>query len=408
VSCYADEYQDQTGKAGCNKCKGTVHNDHTVCCNPEQYWNDNNCVKQQFAKLVVEGGQLKIKGEDMLDGGLLTDHEYLVFGPNMMTKAPCRECTSFEYKVSCSPIKTNDDIGSLIVKIEETSLSVSTWESQGKLKSDLVAGTLVRSGACAQCAHCDKGFYIQNCNRAQGRGNCFPCRQACVDKNSYLIHGSQLGCGNVYAFEGGKQVVIYQARADYGCATCDVWRRTDFGKYILLVGCAGAEAVVRWHPTGEVDAFGLLQERTCVLKDGTSDPARAECYYNGVQFSSKSEVVYPSGPDLLAQAFTQTMPYCPPGWRVDPGCKGLDSQNNAWDRMCCVRCAACALGEAQAMEWEQCDGMSTVDTQICVTACAVGQFKETVGDVPESRDDVPESSNTSYVDGVCRPCKTCQ
>ena len=101
-----------------------------------------------------------------------------------------------------------------------------------------------------------------------------------------------------------------------------------------------------------------------MLEDGTSDPAREECYYNGVQFSSKSEVVYPSGPDLLAQAFTQTMPYCPPGWRVDPGpgCKGLDSQNNAWDRRCCVRCAACALDEAQAMEWEQCDGMSTVDT----------------------------------------------
>lgn len=392
--CENGKYQPNIGKAACSPCSGTVHNHRTMCCSATEYWNGNQCVSQQYATLKDRSGVLTIVDNDKLDGQTVPSGYYLVFGTRKMTQAQCGQCTRFEYKISCQPIYETTEVDSLVVKIGETSLLVSEWKLLGTSTSEIVQGTLERLGACVQCEHCDKGFYIQNCNSNQGKGNCFPCRQACVNKNSYLIHPYHLGCGNEYRFEGDKEVVVYQAQVDYGCATCDVWRRTDFDKYILLVGCAGAETVVRWHPTGEVDAAGVLQERTCVLTGGTSDPALEECYHNGVQFSSKSEVLFPSGQDLLFQAFTQTMPYCPPGWRVKADCKSLTADESGeldlgarWDRTCCERCAACPVGEAQSVEWEQCDGMSTVDTQLCVSACAAGQFRD---------------------GGTCRECTTCQ
>ena len=86
--------------------------------------------------------------------------------------------------------------------------------------------------------HCDVGYYLSGCG-VVGPGVCVTCRRDCKDApGHYLIHDREEGCRNEYT-TNSSDLVVYLAGEDYRCVPCHNSRRTVFGTYELLVGCAG-------------------------------------------------------------------------------------------------------------------------------------------------------------------------
>ena len=169
------------------------------------------------------------------------------------------------------------------------------------------------------------------------------------------------------------------------------WRRTGFGRYLLLGGCAGHSVMTRWHPRAEYKD-GKLERVVCTLGDAASEA----CYHNAQLIAKAPASPYPSGLDLLRQAYTIALPYCAPGWHVDTSeCSFLLNEqregSDVWRSACCTRCSVCEYGQKRAADWRACSGFEVDDTT-CVDACSVGQFAQTDADMGED---------------ACQTCRSC-
>jgi hypothetical protein len=201
-----------------------------------------------------------------------------------------------------------------------------------------------------------------------------------------LSHDRPQGCNNTWTQDGNAVNITSLAESDYECKDCMAWRRTGFGRYLLLGGCAGHSVMTRWDPRAEY-RDGKLEQVVCTLGDAASEA----CYHNGQLIDKAPASPYPSGLDLLRQAYTAALPYCAPGWRVDTSdkCNFLEANwdgTEEWSSACCKRCAVCEYGQKRAADWRACSGFEVDDTQRCVDACGVGGYIN---------------------DGDCKSCRTC-
>lgn len=191
-------------------------------------------------------------------------------------------------------------------------------------------------------------------------------------------------------------IAKYVARYDYGCALCKTARNLN-GARQLLVGCAGRDEFVRWHPRAQTETnmeneFSLIRV-TCEFNaaTGLGNEDDEACWHNGKLLRKVVVGGYPSGADLEHQAFTSTMPYCPPGWYVNTTQFDNEEQFNTdeWQPANCIRCTVCGMDSTKRMrssEWMPCPGHFTTDTQTCVPHCDVGQYNEGT---------------------TCEPCRSC-
>ena len=247
--------------------------------------------------------------------------------------------------------------------------------------------TIVRGGACLDCLTCEPGEYNSGCTPESGgdKGTCVQCKERCPIQK-YLSHADQQGCNNTSVQNGNAVIPTNLAQSDYECKDCVAWRRTGFGRYLLLGGCAGHSVMTRWNPRAEY-RDGKLERAVCTLGDAAAEA----CYHNGQLIAKAPASPYPSGLDLLRQAYTAALPYCAPGWRVDTSdkCNFLEANwdgTEEWSSACCKRCAVCEYGQKRAADWRACSGFEVDDTQRCVDACGVGGYIN---------------------DGDCKSCRTC-
>lgn len=368
----------------------------TMCCDDDQYWNNQNCQDLQKAILVIANGKLTVTGEDAYagDNGQRTSvpvGSYLDTS-NKWKKSSCSAhasalCdTAFSVLLGCGPIHAIA-VDNIVVTYDTKDQTVQDLIKQGVSLEGIAALPIKRGGACLQCSPCEPGEYNSGCTPESGgdKGTCVQCKERCPIQK-YLSHADQQGCNNTSVQNGNAVIPTNLAQSDYECKDCVAWRRTGFGRYLLLGGCAGHTVMTRWHPRAEY-RDGKLEQVVCTLGDAASEA----CYHNGQLIDKAPASPYPSGLDLLRQAYTAALPYCAPGWRVDTSdkCNFLEANwdgTEEWSSACCKRCAVCEYGQKRAADWRACSGFEVDDTQRCVDACGVGGYIN---------------------DGDCKSCRTC-
>lgn len=181
---------------------------------------------------------------------------------------------------------------------------------------------------------------------------------------------------NTYRETSNYLIADYIAQTDYICSNC---LNADYqhGAYELLVGCAGVGSFTRWHPRAETDADrDKLLAVTCEFDAATGLGAAGDeaCYHGGRRLWKSVGAVYPAGQTLRDQNWTSTMPYCPPGWRVNASKFDVSS---VWQPEACVRCTECESTHTKrrASGWTRCSGQFAVDSQAhCTSHCKVGEY----------------------------------
>lgn len=412
-ACPPGKYQGSTGKSYCDTCAAcndgllvgcTMHSSGT--CHPcnagvfsKAYPSSMTCVN--FAKLQLVNGELRVAGYDLITSYLTNTNgeqiqvqsdEYLtITDANAYAIKSCAWCGIYEYVVGCGKLQ-NINSNDIAIKLGNEINLVSEWTTViGRKKSDLVfddfnsqQAMIVRSGKCFPCEQCTSGYFLRDCKDRTQRGNCFMCRREC-NANQYLTHRNIMGCINHYDETGTSIITNYISTEDYTCSDC-LNAHYQHGAYELLVGCAGVGSFTRWHPRAETDADrDKLLAVTCEFDAATGLGAAGDeaCYHGGRRLWKSVGAVYPAGQTLRDQNWTSTMPYCPPGWRVDADKFDVSS---VWQPDACVRCTECGT-RRRASHWRRCSGQFTQDTQnACADSCNVGEYMNA---------------------GVCKACQKC-
>lgn len=409
--CIPGTYQDQTGQNHCkvcsNLCEGFLFNcklSHPgTCkeCSSAQYSvkiSDTPRLCMNFAKLKRGGAVVVVDGEDKIieyDADMretitrVPANSYLTGTKEQFAK--CDWCGSYAYAIGCGALQLND-VNDIAIKLGGQINLVSEWTTViGKNQSDLVLddfskqqGMIIRKGKCFPCEQCTSGYYLRDCRNKDQRGNCFMCRREC-ESGKFLTHNDQRGCMNTYRETSDDIIAEYIAQIDYTCSDC-LNAHYQHGAYELLVGCAGVGSFTRWHPRAETDADkNKLLAVTCEFDAATGLGAAGDeaCYHGGRRLWKSVGAVYPAGQTLRDQNWTSTMPYCPPGWRVDADKFTVSS---VWRPDACVRCTECGT-RRRASHWCRCSGQFTQDTQnACADSCNVGEYMNA---------------------GVCKACQKC-
>lgn len=224
---------------------------------------------------------------------------------------------------------------------------------------------IMHEGKCLPCKFCGSGFYRDRCNHEfswdthspPGSGTCYSCYPGGIDScpaNAYWYHKHPYGC---------TTTENYTATEPYECEPCSL-ATNNAGRYELVVGCGTQASLKRWHPRAEVDATGSLRAVTCEFA------ARKPCTFQTALYDDCEACYYQGAPleggDPHTNA-TATIPYCPPGWRVDDTCFNAA---NGFDPACCIRCATCDITETPV---GACDG-SGASHITCVDGCLPGEF----------------------------------
>ena len=401
LECDTNTYA-KPGHAECTRCDDDMYRGRggsmTECCKNNQYWNTPNCQDLQKAELVWTDNQLTIQGEDTYadDSGVqkfVQPGSYL----DISLKWKSSSCDAHELELckniysvllGCGPIHAMT-VGDIVVEYNSIKQTVNDLlnDHPASVFAASSPPTIVRGGACLDCLTCEPGEYNSGCTPESGgdKGTCVQCKERCPIQK-YLSHADQQGCNNTSVQNGNAVIPTNLAQSDYECKDCVAWRRTGFGRYLLLGGCAGHTVMTRWHPRAEY-RDGKLEQVVCTLGDAASEA----CYHNGQLIDKAPASPYPSGLDLLRQAYTAALPYCAPGWRVDTSdkCNFLEANwdgTEEWSSACCKRCAVCEYGQKRAADWRACSGFEVDDTQRCVDACGVGGYIN---------------------DGDCKSCRTC-
>lgn len=226
------------------------------------------------------------------------------------------------------------------------------------------------------------GHYNHNCNpnsnqedEAQTCTQCTRRTNNCRD-SQYLFHEIRgLGCFSPHA------------RTNTACKDCKYLKKTEnLGErhYHLVVGC-GIQKLQRWN-NNEVNTL---------QKECDYDPQDPNCQSEGKPLVRGNDY---KGKTHIS---IQDIPYCPPGYSINPDDPPID-MSLEYDARHCLFCSICPSYEMFLPDYTSCTGSADIDTQItqCISKCSVGYYKQ----------DIPSDSGAQLTDESpseeCIPCKS--
>ena len=242
--------------------------------------------------------------------------------------------------------------------------------------------------------------YFSKVNRPSP-GTCDKCVQRC-DAADHFLKTSLFSCWSngterISGDDHGRLDYLQERAAlhmnywykEADCSTCPGLDGIAVRRPALVTRCGNKESFDIWHAS-DVLYVGAVAQPTvrvcCSLvrfnSGGIFDvKLDAWCFqtHEIAKLNCESSI-----PDLA----TETVPYCPPGWWVDPDCTKVKENVDVWTPQCCRKCLACSLGLVKTPQYEDCPGDTFYDTQTfgCKAECLSG----------------------NYLDGdTCIPCETC-
>jgi len=273
----------------------------------------------------------------------------------------CRCTNDHKYTQFCGHYAVRDQDAWMKHNTAGSESKLSTLSLSANAATDY---SIMREGRCRPCHQCSVGEYNGKCKEGK-EGTCSSCLtlDQCT-QTQYLKHDNPNGCMQT------------RALSDYVCTECNMWDIID-GGFMLLVGC-GVRNLKRWAPSGDRDGKDQLLTVDCMF-DNTDDAEFGDpCEYKGATLVRQ----IPFG------SFSSVIPYCAPGWFVDPAL-ARQSKTQPYDPNYCRQCLSCRSDQRKKPQWRPCPGSTDTDTQgeQCTDRCENNMY---------------EQNNT------CLYCKTCK
>ena len=156
------------------------------------------------------------------------------------------------------------------------------------------------------------------------------------------------------------------------CTKCTSVKLTaDLAK--LVLACGNRVSYRRWIDdtvTSSQDATRSVPDTKICCVEAASPVSGTLCTEIPAEFQTFSQLKCRQTVDDAPPAF---LPYCPPGWYVEPTCAAVSP---LWNPDCCVKCKACIGGLFKLDTYKVCPGDEFFDAQDrgCTTKCLTNQY----------------------------------
>lgn len=142
----------------------------------------------------------------------------------------------------------------------------------------------------------------------------------------------------------------------------------------LVLACGNRVSYRRWLPDtvsgSEVDASRSIPSIQICCVDALPPASGTLCTETPAEFETFAQLKCRQTVDDTPPAF---LPYCPPGWYVEPTCA---ADSPLWNPDCCVKCKLCRGGLFKLDAYKDCPGDEFFDAQDrgCTTKCLTNQY----------------------------------
>lgn len=209
-------------------------------------------------------------------------------------------------------------------------------------------------------------------------GTCADCNARCDDSleaDSY-IDPVQYSCwwngtGRVPGVLGATATNFsWYKRAP--CTKCTSVKLTaDLAK--LVLACGNRVSYRRWIDdtvTSSQDTTRSVPDTKICCVEAAPPASGTLCTEIPAEFQTFAQLKCRQTVDDAPPAF---LPYCPPGWYVEPTCAAVSP---LWNPDCCVKCKACRGGLFKLDAYKECPGDEFFDAQDrgCTTKCLTNQY----------------------------------
>ena len=276
--------------------------------------------------------------------------------------------------------------------------SNSLTRVQGSRTVDLECGqhkfSIIREGFKDPCTLCLGAKYTMNCwptyapglelyddkyflpsNKAltPQPGECAWCNKVCSEAGHYIAP-VEYSCW--WNGTGRTPGVLGSTPTNFSwyklapCKACENVQLTPDSASLVLT-CGNRVSYRRWLPDDVSDSAKTPLRSIPSIQVCCAEPLTVrQCTDNELEFQTFAQQNCRQSIDDTPPV---TLPYCPPGWYVDPAC----AQDNAlWQPDCCVKCKSCRGGRFKTDAYYDCPGHEYFDSQDrgCTTSCLTNQY----------------------------------
>ncbi len=269
---------------------------------------------------------------------------------------------------------------------------------QGSSTVDLECGTkkfsIIRDGFNDPCTLCIGAKYTMNCwptyapgleiyddkyflpsNKAlkPQPGECTWCNKVC-EKADHYIAPVEYSCW--WNGTGRMPGVLGSIPTNFSwykpapCQTCENVQLTpDVAN--LVLACGNRVSYRRWLPDEVSDSAKTPLRSIPSIQICCVEPLTVrQCTDNELEFQTFAQQSCRQSIDDIPPV---ALPYCPPGWYVEPTCA---AENPLWQPDCCVKCKSCRGGKFKTDAYYDCPGYEFFDSQDrgCTTSCLTNQY----------------------------------
>jgi hypothetical protein len=219
----------------------------------------------------------------------------------------------------------------------------------------------------------DKYFLASNKALTPQPGECAWCNKVCSDADHYIAPVEYScwwnGTGRVPGVLGSF-ATNFSWYKPAPCTKCDSAKLTPDSASLVLT-CGNRVSYRRWLPDEVSDSAKTPLRSIPSIQVCCAEPLTVkQCTDNELEFETFAQ-------QNCRQSIDDTppvaLPYCPPGWYVDPACAQDDA---LWQPDCCVKCKSCRGGKFKTDAYYDCPGHEFFDSQDrgCTTSCLTNQY----------------------------------